>query len=254
MGSKQGWLGALALGAAVAMAVTFVRANAEDERAAPAPPPAKAMVDVGIVVEDRTTGTDLRADDQDHAFRSASVIKLLIALDALERGESAELVTHMLSTSDDGEANRLWEAGGSWDVVTKWAGRLGLSGTRAPENPDQWGDTRTTARDIAAVYRYLFDHHPDGDTVLSALHAMADHGSDGFDQRFGIPTAAGDRPWGAKQGWACCEGERTLHTTGVVGRGDRYIVVVLTSYPVETTWESASTQVTQLVTKLLTTL
>ena len=129
----------------------------------------------------------------------------------------------------------------------KWAQRLRLRHTVRPRDPDRWGDTQTTAADVAATYGYLRDA-PDGQVVLKALSAMTDYGADGFDQRFGIPTSAGDRPWAAKQGWSCCRDGRILHTTGTVGD---YLVVVLTSHPEETTWTNASQRVTSIVDALL---
>lgn len=35
-----------------------------------------------------------------------------------------------------------------------------------------------------------------------------------------------------------------LHTSGLVGKGDRYIVVILTGYPVGTPWDTARSAVT----------
>jgi hypothetical protein len=179
--------------------------------------------------------------------KSASLVKILIALDALNRGESTATAVRMLSASDDEIANRLWSAGGGGKLVVEWARRIGLPETHVPEDPNRWGDTRTTAADIATTYRYL-PKDPNGPTVLKALDAMTSFGADGFDQRFGIPTSAGDRPWAAKQGWSCCRDGRILHTTGTVGD---YLVVVLTSQPEETTWTTASKRVTSIVDALL---
>jgi hypothetical protein len=134
--------------------------------------------------------------------------------------------------------------------VTTWAERIGLAGTSPPEDPEQWGDTRTTAADLALVYRRLL-HDVDGPVVLEGLDGMADFGLDGFDQRFGIPAAAGDRHWAVKQGWACCRGHRTLHSTGLVGPGNRYLVVVLTGQPVGTSVPDARTKVTDIAAALL---
>jgi D-alanyl-D-alanine carboxypeptidase len=220
------------------------------ETVAAAPRPTSSGIELGAVVYDRRTGKDVLLDEPDRQFESASLVKLLIGLDAMERGEPTSTVAHMLSVSDDNEANRLWGAGGAGRIVDKWAKRIGLTATRAPANPNKWGDTTTTARDVAAIYRYLFDH-PNGDVVVKALHAMTNFGADGFDQRFGIPNAANGRRWAAKQGWACCSGKRTLHTTGLVGENDRYIVVVLTSHSEKSTWASASKVVTKIASRAL---
>lgn len=219
-------------------------------RAEATPAQQRPEFELAAVVHDRRTGKDVLVDAPDRRFESASLVKLLIALDAMDRGEAPSTVAHMLSTSDDNEANRLWGAGGAGRIVDKWAKRIGLAATRAPANPNKWGDTTTTAADVTAIYRYLFGH-PNGDVVVRALHAMTKFGADGFDQRFGIPNAANGRPWAAKQGWACCSGKRTLHTTGLVGADDRYIVVVLTSHPEKSTWASASAVVTKIASRAL---
>jgi hypothetical protein len=267
VGSKRWWLGALTLLAVVTAihlgtgheeapfsATVPVEIPPTVHAATPAPEPELADlgdVELGLIVWDRRTGQDVYAHDEDREFQSASLVKMLIALNALELGEPPSTVDDMLSTSDDEVANRLWDDGGDADIVNRWARRIGLTGTLPPDDPEQWGETRTTARDVAEIYRYLFDH-PNGETVLKGLHAMADFGSDGFDQRFGVPTAADGRPWAAKQGWACCTDQRTLHTTGLVGADDRYVVVVLTTHPIETTWESASEEVTRITAQLIT--
>ncbi|MFJ9367615.1 hypothetical protein ACIRRA_24780 [Nocardia sp. NPDC101769] len=32
---------------------------------------------------------------------------------------------------------------------------IGLTGTQPPSDPSQWGETRTTPKDVVAVYHYL---------------------------------------------------------------------------------------------------
>jgi hypothetical protein len=87
--------------------------------------------------------------------------------------------------------------------------------------------------------------------VLEGLDAMAEFGADGFDQRFGIPAAAGDRRWAVKQGWSCCSDHRTVHSTGLVGPNHRYVVVILTGQPVPVGAAGASAKVTQIAEFLL---
>ncbi|MEO6088864.1 MAG: serine hydrolase [Umezawaea sp.] len=209
-------------------------------------------IELGVVVRDRQTGEDLVSQNPDQRFDSASLVKVLIALEALGTGsqDPAE-VSRMLSTSDDDAASRMWSTGGGNRIVTKWVKRLGLTGTAPPADPNRWGDTQTTAADMAAVYLHLFES-PDGDTVISALDAMTDYGEDGFDQRFGIPAAADGRRWAVKQGWACCRNGRVLHTTGLVGDDQQYVVVVLTAQPASTTSTAARAKVTEITAALLT--
>ncbi|HEX6347612.1 serine hydrolase [Umezawaea sp.] len=208
-------------------------------------------IDLGVVVRDRQTGEDLYAHNPDQRFDSASLVKILIALDALEnQGEREATVAEMLATSDDEEASRMWSAGGGARLVATWAERIGLVDTLPPKDSNRWGDTPTTAADLVLLYQYLFED-PNGSAVLDGLGGMTDFGSDGFDQRFGVPAAAGDRHRAAKQGWSCCTDHRTTHSTGLVGPGSRYVVVVLTGQPVETSAPAARARVTDIAAFLL---
>ncbi|WET79992.1 hypothetical protein P3102_01680 [Amycolatopsis sp. QT-25] len=208
---------------------------------------------VSVVVYDRTAKKNMVSLKPDRFHTSASLVKILIALEALQAGTSPSIVQRMLSASDDGIASSLWSAHGGPVIVTRWAARIGLGGTRPPEDPGRWGDTRITAADIAKVYRYLLDQAGAGTrkTIMRALSGATESGSDGIRQYFGIPDGVGTLPWSIKQGWACCRGSRVLHSSGVVGEEDRYIVVVLTSQPTSTTYAGAGKRVTDVVKALL---
>ncbi|BCJ36189.1 hypothetical protein Athai_36920 [Actinocatenispora thailandica] len=206
---------------------------------------------VGLAVYDLRTDTLLADSGAQRVFPTESVVKLLIALDALDRGDSADLVAEMLSRSDDRTATRLWDLGGGPRIVSRMARRLGLAHTTPPRLGYMWGDTRTTASDLITLYRYLLHAAPagDADVIFTALSNATRLGADGFYQYFGIPDAAGDRAWAVKQGWACCRPDRALHTTGIVD--GRYLIVVLTTHPPQTSWATAERQLTTLVTRLL---
>jgi hypothetical protein len=220
---------------------------------------------VGIVVFDHQSGQPVLEHNADMRFSTASLVKLLIAVDLLDRrhgavGETESTQVHtMLSASDDDIADALWDEDGGPDIVTRAAELMGLTSTIPPANPEQWGDTTTTASDITMVYRYLLDRAPSSyrDVVMQALRDSTPLGTDGFNQRFGIPSAVGDRPWAAKQGWSCCAQQLPLpdgvllHTTGTVGPNDRYIVVVLTNHDASTNWATASQRTTDVVSALL---
>ena len=220
----------------------------------PAPEPTPepvALADVapsarrGVVVHDLRSGAELFAERPDEPFPTASVVKLLIALDALDRGAApARDVARMIATSDDDIANRLWRT----SIPRRWAEKIGLPGLTPPEDPNQWGDTRMTARDVVAVYRYVLRSRH-AEVVVPALEAATPTGADGFDQTFGIPDAVGAHQWGVKQGWACCyDGLRVLNTTGVVDR--RYVVAVLTAHDRATGYPRAAALVTELAAAL----
>ena len=73
---------------------------------------------LGIEVYDRTADTTLLASGQDRQFPAESVVKLLIAVDALSHHRaSAAKVTQMLARSDDTIADALWTAGGGPRIV-----------------------------------------------------------------------------------------------------------------------------------------
>lgn len=204
---------------------------------------------VSAVVFDRQRGTTTVSLHADRGYTSASLVKLLIALSVLEQGGPTADVQRMLSRSDDDLASRFWAAYGGPSIVTGWAKKIGLTGTRAPEDPGRWGDTRITAKDVVKIYQYLLAHAPGA--IMTALRAATERGSDGFRQYFGIPDAAGDRPWAVKQGWSCCRPTRMLHTSGVVGEDGRYIVVVLSEHPASVDYATASKRVTAVVSALL---
>jgi len=251
-------------------------------------PVVPAGVTAGIVVYDRTTRTFTVQRNATQRFRSASLVKLLIALDAtwdlgpgyaVPAADRARLDL-MLRSSDDDAASYFYRRNGSAEVVKRMVTRLGLQNNSPPAPPRTgWGSTAVSAADMARVYRYILDKAPAPvrDLVMGNLHASTRCGTDGFDQSYGIP-AAFDRPWAVKQGWyefaggatATCasagsttavtarvvpaagvdwDGE-VLHTTGTVGAGDRTIVVVLTVHRPGTSFAKASAAVTTLARSL----
>ncbi|WP_103339075.1 hypothetical protein [Amycolatopsis sp. CA-126428] len=203
---------------------------------------------LSVLVHDRRTGRDLVAHQPDVTYPAASLVKLLIALEALRQGEPAGVVAGMLSRSDDEVAGRLWAQLGGPAIVTGWAARIGLTSTRPPAEPGRWGSTLVSAADFARCYRYLLDAAPAAtrQIVLRALESAARRGADGFEQLFGVPAAVTATGWAVDQGWSCCDPGRDLHTSGVVG-DRRYVVVVLTAQPATTSWAIATQRVTAVV-------
>lgn len=190
-------------------------------------------------VYDRDSDRVLAAHDAERPEETQSVVKILIALDALERGEDPDTVNEMLSRSDDDLASELWARGGGPAIVEAQARRMGLSETAAPDDPGRWGDTLMSAMDIVTAYEYVETAVPPehAEVVLAALEDITDVAADGFDQRFGL--AALDEGAKVKQGWACCLPDRALNTTGIVGPDERFTVVVLGSWPEKVPYEEA---------------
>ncbi|MEU4671784.1 hypothetical protein AB0F91_28360 [Amycolatopsis sp. NPDC023774] len=208
---------------------------------------------VSAVIYDRTKGTTVLSVNADRAYTSASLVKLMIAVSALENGTPAGVVKEMLARSDDTTASTLWVANGETEIVESAVQRMGLTETRPPASPGRWGDTEITANDITKIYQYLFTKAPTGERtiILAALHGATEFGADGFRQYFGLPDALGPGKFGVKQGWSCCRPTRMLHTSGVVGTGGRFIVTVLTEQPQSVGYNTASAQITSVVKNLL---
>ncbi|MFD6225645.1 hypothetical protein ACFWFZ_01980 [Streptomyces sp. NPDC060232] len=287
-----------ALAALLCTTATTVSVVAAAE--APSARPAAVQADVpagvtaGVAVFDRQTGTFTEQLNTAAQFRSASVVKLLIALDvlwnrspdALSAADRARIDT-MLRGSDDTAASTFWSNNGSGAIVDRMVTRLGLTDTARPPSthPGYWGYTALSARDTVKIYRYLLDSAPAAtrDYLLGDLRQSTRCAADGYDQHFGI-AGSFNRPWAVKQGWsgfssggctaptakaAEAAGEpagtaaRTsagaevvdlsrpaLHTTGVVGAGDRSIVAVFTLHPGGTSYGKAYTDIGRLTRSL----
>jgi len=281
-------------------------------------PPIPRGVTPGYMVFDTAT-RKVTAQYRAHArYRSASVVKILIALDYLEsrpRGSripkrDLALLEPMLRSSHDDAATALWRRGGQGAIIKRMVRRLRLTDSAPPpaDKPGFWGYTAISAADIVKVYRYLLERADPAhrDFILGNLRKATKCGADGFDQYFGIPRAV-PRPWAVKQGWSgygtvppvrcvvsgarasgvsavpavpagfagsagfggsagyasagsagaagAAGSSRTpgvdfsrpvLHTTGLAGKGDRFIIVVLTSQPKGATYRSSMARITTL--------
>jgi hypothetical protein len=194
---------------------------------------------VGFVLYDRESGKQLAAVDADTPYYTASVVKLLIAIDevrsnggwALPDADAVEDLTDMLEGSNDAIASAFWEQNGGTAIVTRTAALIGLEHTTPPTDPAQWGMAKTSASDVVTTYEYLTDVIPDevAAPLLAALGNARNPADDGWDQYFGIPDGLPGRPWQIKQGWMILRNALVLNTTGVVG--GRYVVVLMTQQP-----------------------
>jgi hypothetical protein len=201
-----------------------------------------------LVVFDRQNGQVVASHNPTTPYPAESVVKLLIAVSALQDGVDPGVVTSMLARSDDEIANALWTKLGNTAIVYRAIKVMGLPGVVAPVDPGRWGDTQVTANDLVRVYQYLLDRAPAEirDVILKALSTTR-YGADGFDQYFGIPDALGDQPWAVKQGWACCRPDRVVHTTGLIGDQQRYILVALSSHDASSSWDQVTDELTNAV-------
>jgi hypothetical protein len=169
-------------------------------------------VNAGIAVFDRQAGAFTAQINATTRFRSASLVKIFIAVDYLwGKGPGyaipAEDQTRfqlMLRGSDDAAASYFYSKIGGEPALVRTFSRLSLQDTRPPSavGLHGWGSTTLTANDMVRTYRWLLDEAPAGlrDAIMGHLHQSTPCGTDKYYQNFGIPTAF-DAPWSAKQGW-----------------------------------------------------
>ena len=208
---------------------------------------------VGALVLDRVSGARPVAVNADRPFRSASLVKLLIAIDALEHGMDVadrERLFRMLTVSDDDIASSFWVRGGGPDIVIRTSAELGLTGTVPPEVPGQWGEVLVTPADVARIYQYILRMPTEGRRlIVDALASAPRVAADGFDQHFGIPNGL-PRPWAIKQGWGNNDSAMVVHSTGLAGEDWRYVVVLLTEHPLGSGWSTSADAVTAAATSI----
>ena len=231
--------------------------NAAQERAS-------STTELGVAVFDRSTG-ELAVGDRGHEqFYTASLSKLIVIVDVLDRRRTAglqvtdddlKLIARALGPSDDSAMSALWEKFDGAGAPARVSAKLGLEGTTAPRRFGQWGEVEVTPADYATLWKYVLDDMPDDDRALliSDMKAAPSTAKDGFDQAFGLlaPEIRGDGSGAvAKQAWMCCfSGEYYLHTAGAVEPAERFVVVMLTRQPRTNGWPSARAEQTGIATK-----
>ncbi|MGY2129794.1 serine hydrolase [Blastococcus sp. SYSU DS0617] len=159
---------------------------------------------------------------------TASLVKVYVIAELLHRdragelqlsGDDRALMEAMVVESDDRAMSELWVRHGGGRLVTDLAARYGLTGTAPPsDDPGQWGQTTTTAGDLACFFALLPSRAGTEDSalLLGWMRSTAPIAADGFDQRFGL-FGAGDGEAAVKQGWSCClDGIRVLHSAGIL--------------------------------------
>ncbi len=193
-------------------------------------------------VQARTAGSELAG----RPFPTASLVKLFLAEDVLHRARTGAVALTpedraqlevMIRGSNDPAASDVWVRFGGAQAVRDVATRYGLTGTAPPLRWGQWGETTTTAADLARfLARLPVIAHPDDAAALQGWMGTATPiASDGFDQEYGVfgalPGAA------VKQGWMCClSGQRHLHSVGIAGGR---VVVLLSEVPRSVGWDAA---------------
>ncbi|MBB3678243.1 serine hydrolase [Modestobacter versicolor] len=218
-------------------------------------------VQVGIAVLDRDTGQWTENGGLAHTpMRSASVPKIFVAESLIDRSRRGEisltqndrvLMESMVIRSDDAAMSNLYSRFGGLGMVRAVAAKYGLSEIGDPPSAGYWGMFQITAHDIVSFYRGVLEgglQPADRDYLVSLMRRATPTGTDGFDQYFGIPHALPNQVWGVKQGWMCCqESQRRLHTTGILGADNRFLVAVLSQAPQSRSYAYSGETVTRVV-------
>ena len=202
----------------------------------------RAAEDRSAQVRAWTAGSELA----ERPFPTASMVKLYLADDVLHRARTGAIsltpedraqLEVMIRSSNDPAASDFWVRFDGAQAVRDVATRYGLSDTAPPRRWGQWGETTTTAADLAWFLTRLpvVAHPDDAAALLGWMGTATPIASDGFDQEFGV---FGTLPGAAvKQGWMCClSGQRHLHSVGVV---DQQVVVLLSEVPSSAGWDTA---------------
>jgi hypothetical protein len=210
---------------------------------------------LAVAVLDRATGERASGGRGDEPFYTASLSKVVVAVDVLDRRRleglavtdaDLELFRRALGPSDDNAMNGLWSRFDGAGAAGRVAGRLSLTGTSDPRDPSQWGEMTVSAADTTRIWQHILDEMPtvDRDLLINDMQAAPPRARDGFVQAYGLlaPEVDGGSSPGAvaKQGWMCCfSGIYYMHSTGVVGPDQRFVVTLLTRVPRSGGWEAA---------------
>lgn len=196
---------------------------------------------LGVAVLDRDTGEIVGGEHATEALYSASVVKLIVAVDILQRRHTGlvveeqdfELLRRALGPSDDEAMNVLWSRFDGSNGVDRVAKQLKLGQVRPPEDPSMWGDSELSARDVVRVFDHILSELSVADRNL-IMHSLANAprvAASGFDQEYGLDRL-GPGESAVKAGWMCCsDGFVTLHSVGMVGDSRRYVTALLSSQP-----------------------
>lgn len=222
---------------------------------------AAGSTQLAVAVLDRGTGEVARGQRADEPYFTASLAKVVVAVDMFDRSHTdgleitdadRDLLRRALGRSDDDAMNELWVRFDGLGAAARVSQRLGLDRTKQPRDPGQWGQMSVSATDMALIWRYILDDMPAGDRefLVEAMSDATPTAADGFDQAFGLLSpAVRARGTVAKQGWMCCPGgAHYLHSAGAAGPGRGFVVVVLTRHPGPPGWDEARAEVTKITT------
>ena len=216
---------------------------------APAPPPdpaavvADAVADwhraedghLAVVVSDLTSGRTSAYGDADHAFATASVVKvdILATLLLQKQGKltsgQKEVAGRMIRQSSNGAASTLWKAIGREKGLAAANATFGLTETTGGTK-GRWGATTTTTPDQLRLLQVVFTDDsplsPDSRAYLQSLM-----GGVATDQDWGVSAAdsRGDTHAFVKNGWLPRAGGWVVTSVGKVEHEGHPLLVVALS-------------------------
>jgi hypothetical protein len=217
---------------------------------------------LAVAVLDRDTGELAGNQRGAEPFYTASLSKLVLAVDVLDRmrldglavtDADIDLLRRALGPSDDSAMNALWSRFDGAGAAGRVRDRLGLAGTADPRDPSQWGEMTVPAVDTVRIWQHILDEVPpaERDLLITAMGEAPPRAQDGFDQAFGLLDPEVDGPGAvgavAKQGWMCCfAGTYYMHSTGAVGVDQRFLVALLTRVPRAPGWEASRAELDRI--------
>jgi hypothetical protein len=194
---------------------------------------------VGVGLVDRKTGRTYNFGHQQSTFYTASVAKVMVAMDVLRddqaRGRTtpssgnAGRIRGMIRNSNDAITWSYWRSRGGAAVVGRVNKRCGTS-IKVYNNT--WSMSRPSPVMMAKVLDCLADHRALNAGLSNFLMYQMRNVTPS--QRWGVPAADPDRFRDEmnKNGWwrwPCCY-FWTVNSTGLFGAGNRYAFTVLTEY------------------------
>ena len=223
---------------------------------------AGGSTELAVAVLDRATGELAAGGRGAEPFYTASLSKLVVIVDVLDRhrleglpvGDADRaLFGRALGPSDDTAMSALWDRFDGAGAAARVSERLGLAHTTAPRRAGQWGEVEVSAVDYVLLWRHVLEEMPpaDRDLLVGGMRVAPAVAGDGFDQAFGLlsPDLRGDGSGAvAKQGWMCCfSGRYYLHSAGAVGPDRRFLVTLLSRTPRAGGWGGARAELTAIV-------
>ncbi|HEX5995288.1 MAG TPA: hypothetical protein VFY84_09130 [Jiangellales bacterium] len=199
---------------------------------------------VAILVSDRQTGAVWRAGDQELRTWAGSTPKLALTVYLLEQARAGQLelgtrdwadIDAMLSVSDNGAADELWDMyADPATVMQRWQTTYGMAGASYVDTfPARWGFVKLTVQDLANLMAFVLDGLDPADraSIVERMRTV------GGPQQWGVWGAGTDLLPGVKDGWdyaaeAGSDQYRWVTATmGFVGPEERYVVAALFDQP-----------------------